>query len=99
MVSFKQMWDDVGDMLKEDKIENVTIVELYKDGFIIREDEMDCFINKQDFVDFWCNILYFNEIPKENLLNHESKKFKHVYNVVKNLPYVKESCGVIKVEE
>ncbi|PRR78172.1 hypothetical protein CLLI_19360 [Clostridium liquoris] len=99
MIAFKKMWDDVVDIIAKDEIKDIQIVEKYNNGFVVKDNAGDYFIGKQDFVDFWCNILYFNEIPMESVSGEEESKFKYVYAVVKKLPYINENCGTIKLME
>lgn len=99
MIAFKQMWDDVIDIISKDKVEDLQIIEKYNNGFIVHDNAINYFVDKQDFVDFWCNILYFNEVTMESLYKKEESKFKYVYAVVKNLPYINENCGRIKLME
>ncbi|KAJ51611.1 hypothetical protein BD780_002139 [Clostridium tetanomorphum] len=99
MIAFKQMWNDVIDIISKDKIEDIQIIEKYNDGFIVKDSEGNYFIDKQDFIDFWCNMLYFNELPMDSVNSKDELKFKYVYAVVKNLPYINENCGTIKLME
>lgn len=99
MIAFKQMWDDVVDIISNDKIEDIKIIEKYNNGFVVNDDADNYFVGKQDFVDFWCNILYFNEITMDSLSDKKESKFKYVYAVVKNLPYINENSGRIKLME
>ncbi|WP_125153843.1 hypothetical protein [Clostridium rectalis] len=99
MISFKKMWDDVSDIVKNDELRDIEILEKHTEGFLIKDKENSCFLCKDDFVDFWCNILYFNEVSTEKFSEKEENKFKYVYAVVKNLPYMNESCGTLKLLE
>lgn len=97
MIAFKKMWDDVGILLDGNQIKDIEIIEKFKSGFVVKDHESTSFVNREDFVNFWCKLLYYNEIETEKLLLEEESKLKYVYAVVKNLPYVDESSGMIKL--
>lgn len=95
MIPFKKMWEDAFIVISEDKFDDIDIVETYSTGFVVEEEGMAKFINKEDFADFWCRMLCFNEVSQEELNNEGN--FKYIYNVVKRLPYIKEKSGVLRL--
>lgn len=97
MVAFKTMWDDVCSILANDEIKDINIVEKFNNGFIVKENDDVEFITKDDFVDFWCKLLCMNEISMEQVVRDERPKLKFVYDVVKRLPYIKDSGNMIKL--
>lgn len=97
MIPFKKMWEDALTMVLQDEVQNVYIIEKYKGGFVVEEEGNTEFINKEDFVDFWCRMLCFSEFSKEEAI--KQGKLKYVYEVIKNLPYVKESANVLRLVE
>lgn len=99
MISFKVMWDDVCELLSENKIEDIQIVEKFKSGFIVKDMENTEFVTKDDFVDFWCKILCFNEITKKEIEDEGKTRLKYVYEVVKKLPYIDEKSGCLRITE
>ncbi|KGK87543.1 hypothetical protein [Clostridium sp. HMP27] len=99
MISFKTMWEDVSGLITREEIDDIEIIEKYKDGFVVRHSEGNCFVNKNDFIDVWCNILYFKEMPKNQIFNGPRESFKYVYAVMKNLPYIKDNAEVIRLVE
>ncbi|MFD3156391.1 hypothetical protein ACFIJ5_05950 [Haloimpatiens sp. FM7330] len=101
MIKFKKMWEDVSSILNNDEFNdnNMTIVESYKDGFIVKYEGKNSFVNKDDFVDFWCKMLYFNEISKEDILKDNNVNQRYVYEVVGKLPYINEESNMLKLME
>ncbi|MBU5592832.1 hypothetical protein KQI89_13850 [Clostridium sp. MSJ-4] len=95
MVAFKTMWEDVNDLLSRGEKFNINIVETFNCGFTVEDNGNTTFITKDDFVDFWCNMLYFNEIPKSKIINDERSKSKYVYEIIKKLPYINEKSEVL----
>lgn len=98
MITFQKMWHDVEEILEGDEIKNIDIIEQYNNGFVVKETEDVAFVTKDDFVDFWCKLLYFNEVSREQLKDKD-KSQKYVYDVVKTLPYAFESDGILKLME
>ncbi len=96
MVAFKKMWEDVGLILsKEDT--DIKILEKFNCGFTVKHGDNTIFITRDDFVDFWCELLYYNELSLEQVLKEDKAKPKYIYTIIKQLPYISESCGVIKL--
>jgi hypothetical protein len=99
MVAFKKMWDDVSRIISKENIQDVHIVEKFKSGFIVKDNEDTHFVTKDDFVDFWCNMLCFNKVNKEELTKGGKLKSKYVYEIIKTLPYIKENEGTLNLTE
>ncbi|NMM63157.1 hypothetical protein HBE96_10700 [Clostridium sp. P21] len=99
MIAFKTMWNDVCGSVSNNKIKDVEILEEFKTGFVVKDEEDTHFITKDDFVDFWCNMLCFNEVEKDAILKEEKQKLKYVYEIVKTLPYINEKEGILRVSE
>ena len=97
MVAFKRMWEDVGAILSNKEYSDVEILERFNCGFTVKEREAIIFITRDDFVDFWCKLLYYNELSLEQVLKDNKSKSKYIYTIVKQLPYVSENFGVIKL--
>ncbi|WP_035290919.1 hypothetical protein [Clostridium sp. KNHs214] len=99
MVEFKKMWEDVSSMVAEHKIDNgnLNIVETYDDGFIIQYDNKNFFVNKKNFIDFWCKMLYYKEVSKEELVNCEDETQKCVYEIIQSLPYISEESNTLRL--
>ncbi|GAA0721786.1 hypothetical protein GCM10008905_12590 [Clostridium malenominatum] len=99
MVAFKKMWNDVEEIISKNTIKDFYITEKCSEGFVVK-DNADCFfVGKQDFVDFWCNMLYFKEISLDELNKRKEPNLKYVCAVIKHLPYIKVNSGVMKVLE
>jgi hypothetical protein len=99
MVAFKKMWDDVCTILANNEIKDIQIVENYNSGFVVKENENTYFVNKDDFVDFWCNMLFFNKVDEESFAQEGKSSFKYVYKIIKKLPYITESEGALNLTE
>lgn len=99
MVAFKKMWDDVNLILSNDGVKDFEIVEKFKSGFVVKDNNNTHFVTKDDFVDFWCNMLCFNKVEKEELTKEGKSKLKYVYEIIKNLPYVKECEDTLNLTE
>lgn len=99
MVAFKKMWDDVCAILANNEIKDLQIVENYNSGFVVKENENTYFVNKDDFVDFWCKMLFFNKVDKESFAQEGKSSFKYVYKIIKKLPYITESEGSLNLTE
>lgn len=97
MVPFKKMWDDVLLILSDEEYSNIEILERFNCGFTIKEKDNIIFITRDDFVDVWSKLLYYNELTLEQLLKDDKVKPKYIYTIIKQLPYVSESSGVIKL--
>lgn len=97
MVAFKKMWDDVRLILSNEEFGDIKILEETNSGFTVKEDENVIFITKDDFVDFWCKLQYYNELSLEQALNDDKSKLKYIYTIIRKLPYISESSGVIKL--
>lgn len=95
MVAFKRMWEDVNDMLNKGETLDINIIEKFNSGFTVEDNGDTAFVTKDDFVDFWCNMLYFNEISKSQVMGEERGKAKYIYELVKHLPYVCEKSEVL----
>lgn len=95
MVPFKKMWEDALTLISENELEDISIVESYKGGFVVKEKNDTEFINKEDFVDFWCKMLYNREVAKDEAI--QGRKSRYIYQIIRNLPYVDESCNVLKL--
>lgn len=99
MVAFTKMWDDVFKLINQGKAEDLNIIKNYKSGFIVMKNENTEFITKQDFLDIWCELLYYNELSKEHVIKDESSKSKYVYELISRLPYVIDEEEKIKLKE
>lgn len=97
VIPFQKMWEDALSMISKEEIKDMNIVETYKGGFIVEEGDVTEFINKDDFVDFWCKMLCYKEFPKDEAKDHH--KLKYVYKVIEKLPYVNESTNKLKLVE
>lgn len=99
MIAFKTMWNDVTSMLSENKLDGIEITENFKTGFIVNDNGNSTFITRDDFVDFWCRMLCNKQISESEIKSDEKSKMQYVYDVVKKLPYVRESEGTLKLME
>ncbi|MBK5240113.1 hypothetical protein [Clostridium sp.] len=97
MVAFKKMWEDVRSILSREDYSDIKILEKFNCGFTVKERDDVIFITRDDFVDFWCKLLYYNELSLEQVLKDEKSKPKYIYTIVKQLPYISENSGVIKL--
>ena len=97
MVAFKQMWEDVRLILSNEEYSDIEISERFNCGFTVKERDNIIFITRDDFVDFWCKLLYYNELSLEQVLKDDKSKPKYIYTIIKQLPYISESSGVIKL--
>jgi hypothetical protein len=97
MVAFKKMWDDVRLILSNEEYSDIQILERFNCGFTVKERENIIFITRDDFVDFWCKLLYYNELSLEQVLEEDKSKLKYIYTIIKQLPYISENSGVIKL--
>jgi len=97
MVAFKKMWKDVGVILSDEGYSDIEIVQRFNCGFTVKERDNIIFITRDDFVDFWCKLLYYNELSLEQVLKEDKSKPKYIYTIIKQLPYISESCGIIKL--
>ena len=100
MVTFKKMWEDVNNIIEKKEVYDVNIIKNYESCFLIEEEDKDTiFLTREDFIDFWCNMLFYNQICFHEIINENQFKFKYIYSIVKNLPYIKETEGVLKVQQ
>lgn len=99
MVAFKKMWEDVRLILLNDEYSDIEILEKFTCGFTVKERDDTIFITRDDFVDFWCKLLYYNELSLEQVLKDDKSKQKYIFTIIKQLPYISESSGVIKFKQ
>lgn len=99
MVAFNKMWNDVCSMLSENSINNLDIVEKFKSGFVVKNENNTEIVTKDDFIDVWCKMLYYNEISECQIEAEKKVKQKYVYDIIKQLPYIAENYGVLKIAE
>jgi len=97
MVAFKKMWEDVLLILSNEKYLDIDILEKFNCGFTVKESDNLIFITKDDFVDFWCKMLYYTELSVDQILHDDKLKPKYIYTILKQLPYITESSGLIKL--
>lgn len=91
-VAFKKMWEDVNSLMTNKNVE-LEVINVFNSGFVIKEDNETVFITKDHFVDFWCNILYYNKISKDQISREKGRYMNYVYDIVKHLPYVSENSN------
>ena len=99
MITFKRMWEDVFQILKSENMNEFHIIKPYSEGFIIEDSDDITFVTKGDFVDFWCQMQYFKEVSINQLTCNKKSKLVYVYDIVKNLPYIEEVSGILRVVE
>jgi len=97
MVAFKKMWDDVRLILSNEEYTDIDILEKFNCGFTVKESENLIFITKDDFVDFWCKLSYYDELSLDQILHDDKLKPKYIYTILKQLPYISESSGIIRL--
>lgn len=97
MIAFKKMWEDVYKLLSNEELIDINITERLKSGFIYKEQDETTFITKEDFVDFWCNMLYFNEVDHKAIYEDGDTKKIVIYNIIKKLPYVSEEKSKLRL--
>ncbi|MDP4143068.1 MAG: hypothetical protein Q8936_01110 [Bacillota bacterium] len=97
MVAFNEMWNDVSKIIKKGEVNDIYIVECFKSGFTVQTNEETEFVTKEDFVDFWCRMLYYNEVSKKQIMKEKTSKAKYIYSLISQLPYVTENSGVLRV--
>lgn len=95
MIPFKRVWEDAINMVTKDQIKSVDIIEKYNTGFIVMEEGVTKFVTKDDFVEFWCKMLCCKEFSQKEASKNGC--LKYVYDIIKNLPYVNENSGVLKL--
>ncbi|CAM2827637.1 hypothetical protein HAHI6034_04920 [Hathewaya histolytica] len=96
MISFKVMWEDVKELISKGGELEIDIIEKYNTGFTVKEKDNITFITKDDFVDLWCKMLYYNEVPI-NLEDNTNPKERYLYNILRKLPYIDDNSGILKI--
>ena len=97
MVAFKKMWDDVLLILSNENYSGINVLERFNCGFTVKEANDVTFVTRDDFVDFWCRLLYYTELSLDDIMGDKKLKSKYIYTIIKQLPYVSESSGVVKL--
>ncbi len=98
MVSFKKMWDDVGEMILGEDMQELGIVKEFNSGFIVNiDDGKQEFISKDDFVDIWARMLFFNQVDRAQTSGNE--KHEYIYRVIKRLPYIEEEENSLLIKQ
>ena len=97
MVTFKQLWEDVRLILSDEEYSDIKILEKFNCGFTVKERDDIIFVTRQDFVDFWCKLMYYKELSVEQVLKDDKPKSKYINTIIKQLPYISESSGIIKL--
>lgn len=95
MVAFKKMWEDVNSLLNKESLD-FNIVEVFNSGFTVKENDDLVFVTREDFVDLWCNMLYYNKVSKKQV-NDMKSSMTYVYDVVKRLPYICENADELTI--
>lgn len=95
MVAFKKMWEDVNSLLNKENLD-LNIVEVFNSGFTVKENDDLVFVTREDFVDLWCNMLYYNKVSKKQVKDMKSS-MTYVYDVVKRLPYICETADELTI--
>lgn len=95
MVAFKKMWEDVNSLLNKENLD-FNIVEVFNSGFTVKENDDLVFVTREDFVDLWCNMLYYNKVSKKQV-NDMKSSMTYVYDVVKRLPYICENADELTI--
>lgn len=91
------MWDDVWGMITDGSIQSLDVVKEFHYGIIINDREgKQEFITKDDFRDFWCKMLFFNEVSFEQAIHEEKQEY--VYEVIKELPYITEISNTLTLK-
>ena len=83
MISFKNLWEEVNKFLSEDKFSEFNITQKLRRGFIVKQDDYVTFVTRDDFVDFWCNMLYSNGNDLKEGEKFENPKQVFIYKVMK----------------
>ncbi|WP_034849425.1 hypothetical protein [Clostridium hydrogeniformans] len=89
-VAFKKMWEDVNILINKENNIDLDIVDIFSTGFVINSNNERVFLTKDHFVDFWCNMLYYNKVSKEQMGRDKNRYMCYIYDIVKHLPYVTE---------
>ena len=97
MITFKKMWDDVLIQLSNEEYVDINILERSNWGFAVKDSDNITFITKDDFSNFWCNLLYHKELSLEQVLGKDKLISKYIYTIIKQLPYISESSSVIQL--
>lgn len=97
MITFKKMWNDVEEMIASGLF---NVEEKFPGSFVIKDEEgKRIFLTKEDFVDIWCRLLYYKEITLENKELFDKQSQKHVFNIMKKLPYISQNGNTLKLTE
>lgn len=100
VISFKRMWDDVGGLLKNSiSIGSIEVQDEFDVLYALDDDGEYRFITKEDFIDFWCRMLYYSKVSKEQIIREDKINLKYVYEIIKRLPYIKEEAGSLVLLE
>ncbi|SHI86479.1 hypothetical protein SAMN02745163_00886 [Clostridium cavendishii DSM 21758] len=94
MVAFNKMWKDINEIM--DHSEAHGNFDKKQGVFLIKEGEDIVFLTKDDFIDFWSNMLLRDKVDKKSLNN--KNKLLYVYDLVKKLPYVNEKDQVLCID-
>lgn len=94
MISFKKVWNDVNNLVNNNE-GNVNIVNKIKNVFLVEEEGNVVFLTKDDFVDFWAKLFSHKKVDKGNLRVESSNKELYIYQLVKELPYIREEGNMI----
>ncbi|MEW8956330.1 hypothetical protein [Clostridium sp.] len=89
-VAFKKMWEDVNMLINEENNIDLEIVDIFSSGFVVNSNNERVFLTKDHFVDFWCNMLYYNKVSKEEMIKSKNRYMAYIYDIVKHLPYITE---------
>lgn len=93
MVAFKRMWEDVNSLVKKGSFSGVRNIKTYVGGFIIKNEEEAMFLDSQDFIDFWSEMLIYKELDISSMQNNKNHNFSLIYKLVRELPYIEERKG------
>ena len=92
------MWEDVNHIMINNKELGIDVVDNCSGEFAIKNSgESIIFLTKEDFVDVWCHMQYYNKVFKGENFNIKEEVDDCIYSIIRELPYIKEEDNELTI--
>ncbi len=98
MIAFKKMWEDVNHIMMNNKELGINVIDNCSGEFAMKKSgDSTIFLTKEDFVDVWCHMQYYNKVFKGENFNIKDEVADCVYSIIRELPYIKEEDNELTI--
>lgn len=98
MIAFKKMWEDVNHIMMNNKDLGINVIDNCSGEFAMKNSgDSAIFLTKEDFVDVWCHMQYYNKVFKGESFNITDEVADCIYSIIRELPYIKEEDNELTI--